>query len=595
MLKRRRIFWQTVPLQIFLVAALLLFVTIDGSRRFHRLALDHLTGVLEDNARLASNLAADAVLSGDGKTVDSLCKTFGRSMSRRVTVIRSDGTVLGDSEKDPASMENHADRPEVREALSGRLGIMERYSMTLDKRMMYVAVPLASDGKVVGVARVSESLDDVKAFIRTARFRIGLMPWVVGFFLVLIVAAYAYRLRQSVTRFREGLSRIEQGDYQHPVYDVPIPALDPVAYGLNHAAEAVQRRMACVIRERDDLEAVLADMTEGVMVVDGNDRIQKFNRSAEKLFGQAFGAVLGRPVYEAIRNGALLRFIEKTQASSEPIEEDIVLHETQDIFLQAHGTPLHGSEGRIPGILLVFSDVTRLRRLENLRKEFVANVSHELKTPVTSIQGFVETLKGGAIENPKDAERFLDIIHRHTQRLNAMIDDLLNLSRIEQQAEKRDIILERNSVRDVLEEAVSVCQAKADAGTITLQVECGKDLFAMMRPDLMAQAVSNLIDNAVKYSGAGGQVTVRAVQKEDGIHIEVEDRGTGIPKEHLPRLFERFYRVDPSRSRDMGGTGLGLAIVKHVAQAHGGRTAVESEEGKWSVFSIVLPPEEKGK
>jgi two-component system phosphate regulon sensor histidine kinase PhoR len=589
MLKRRRIFWQTVPLQVLLVLALLLFVTIDGSRRFHRLALDHLTGILEENARLVSSLAAEKVLSGDVKAVDALCKTFGRSMSRRVTVIRSDGMVLGDSEKDPASMENHADRPEVLEAISGRPGIMQRYSLTLDKRMMYIAIPLTSNGKVIGVARVSESLDDVNAFVRAARFRIGLMPWVAGFLLALIAAAYAFRLRQSVVRFREALSSIERGDYRQRLYDVPMPVLDPVAYGLNHAVEAVQRRMADVIRERDDLEAVLADMTEGVMVVDGNDHIRKFNRSAERLFGQAFEAVRNRPVYEVIRNGDLLRFIEKMKASPEPIEEDIVLHDTHDIFLQAHGTALRGPEGRIPGILLVFSDVTRLRRLENLRKEFVANVSHELKTPVTSIQGFVETLKDGAIQNPKDAARFLDIIHRHAQRLNAMIDDLLDLSRIEQQAEKHEIVLNRNSVRDVLDEAVSVCQAQADARTIKIRVECGKDLFAMMRPDLLTQAVSNLIDNAVKYSDAGSEVTVRAEQKEDGIHIEVEDGGIGIPKENLPRLFERFYRVDPSRSRDMGGTGLGLAIVKHVAQAQGGRVEVESQEGKGSMFSIILP------
>jgi two-component system phosphate regulon sensor histidine kinase PhoR len=589
MLKRRRIFWQTVPLQISLILTLLLLVVLDGNRRFHRLALDQLTGVLEDNARLASGLAEAKVLSGDGKAVDALCKTFGRSMSRRVTVIRSDGVVLGDSEKDPASMENHADRPEVRDALSGRPGIMQRYSMTLDRRMMYVAVPITSNGKVIGVARVSESLDDVNAFVWAAHFRIGMMPWIAGFLLVLIAAAYGFRMKQSVARFGEALACIERGDYQHRFYDVPLPALDPIASGLNHAAEAVQRHLAGVIRERDSLEAVLADMTEGVMVVDERDLIQRFNRSAQQLFGLRLEDVKGRPAYEVIRNGDLLKFIEKTKSNAGPIEGDIVLHGTEDIFLQAHGTALRRADDRSGGILLVFSDVTRLRRLENLRKEFVANVSHELKTPVTSIQGFVETLKDGAITDPKEAERFLGIIHRHTLRLNAMIDDLLNLSRIEQQVEKRQIALERHSVRGILDEAVSLNQARADAKTIVIRVECGDELSAMMRPDLLSQAVSNLVDNAVKYSGAGGEVTVRAERNEEGIRIAVEDRGTGIPKEHLPRLFERFYRVDPSRSRDMGGTGLGLAIVKHVALAHGGRTDVESEVGKGSVFSIVLP------
>jgi len=365
MLKKRRFFWQTVPLQILLVLALLLFASIDGSRRFHRLALEHLTGVLEDNARLASNLTAEAAAAGDVKSVDALCKAFGRSMSRRVTVIRADGTILGDSEKDPASMQNHSDRPEVREALSGRHGIQQRYSMTLDRRMMYVAVPLNSGGRVVGAVRVSESLDDVAAFVRTARFRMGLLPWLAGFMVVFLGLLYARRLRRSVGRIREALIHIEKGDYSHRVDDVPVPVLDPVVYGLNHADESLKKRTASADREREKLEAVLSAMAEGVILIDGKDCIQKMNPSAERTLGLKFESLRGRPCYEVIRSGELLRFIEKIQKSREPLEENILLRDAGDQCLRVRGSQLARSDCGIQDILILLGGGTRPQPQEN--------------------------------------------------------------------------------------------------------------------------------------------------------------------------------------------------------------------------------------
>jgi two-component system phosphate regulon sensor histidine kinase PhoR len=261
-------------------------------------------------------------------------------------------------------------------------------------------------------------------------------------------------------------------------------------------------------------------------------------------------------------------------------------------FLQAHGTILHDAEDRGIGALVVLNDVTRIRKLESVRREFVANVAHEIRTPVTSIKGFVETLLDGALENPKNAEHFLNIIGRQAERLNAIIEDLLSLSRIEQETESAEIALKEGRIIDVLQAAVQLCEKKAAGKKIAVRLACEEDVSAKINPPLLEQALVNLIDNAINYSGRGSPVHVEAARGDTEIIIGVRDQGCGIAKQHLPRLFERFYRVDKARSRKLGGTGLGLAIVKHITQAHGGNVTVESTPGEGSTFRIHLPKPE---
>jgi two-component system phosphate regulon sensor histidine kinase PhoR len=258
-------------------------------------------------------------------------------------------------------------------------------------------------------------------------------------------------------------------------------------------------------------------------------------------------------------------------------------------MLNGHSTALYDEEGHRMGVLLVLNDVTRLRKLENVRRDFVANVSHEIKTPIAAIQGFVETLREGAMENKEDSERFLEIIQKHVRRLNAIIEDLLSLSRIEEEEGNQEIVLSQGRVRDVLSTAVQVSQVKATPTNIRMTLSCREDLMAEINPPLLEQAVVNLLDNAIKYSENGSTVRVEAKRSDEEIIISVRDEGCGIEKRHIPRLFERFYRVDKARSRKLGGTGLGLAIVKHVTQAHGGHVTVESTPGKGSVFNLHLP------
>jgi two-component system phosphate regulon sensor histidine kinase PhoR len=312
------------------------------------------------------------------------------------------------------------------------------------------------------------------------------------------------------------------------------------------------------------------------------------NKAAAELL-ESNDAAIGRSLQEVIRNVDLRRFVGESLVASHPIESDIVLHGKPDRVLQAHGTSLRDATGRGIGAVIVLNDITNFRRLENIRKDFVANVSHELKTPITSIKGFVETLLDGAISDPNDSQRFLRIIAKQADRLHAIIEDLLSLSKIEQCEDAGDIELQESSLHEVLESAIYACQPQATERNIDIRLTCDEHLTARINAPLLDQAVVNLLDNAVKYSEPGGRVDVSASAVNGEVTISVVDTGCGIPADELPRIFERFYRVDKARSRKLGGTGLGLAIAKHIVNVHHGRVTVESTVGKGSTFSIKLP------
>jgi two-component system phosphate regulon sensor histidine kinase PhoR len=330
-------------------------------------------------------------------------------------------------------------------------------------------------------------------------------------------------------------------------------------------------------------------MEEGVLAVDNHGTILSLNETCASLLGAESAKLRGRIIYEVIRKPDLLKFVETALASSASIDGDLRFYGAQDRWLDAHGTALHDAHHQKIGALIVLHDVTRLRHLENVRRDFVANVSHELRTPITSIKGFVETIVDEALDNKENALRFLKIVHRQVNRLDAIISDLLMLSRIERGSEEQTIEAEPEPLREVLRAAAEMCQQRAADKGITLAVECPEDLTATVNAPLLEQAVVNLVDNAIKYSGEGASVQVEGYRDADSVVIRVKDDGCGIAAKHLPRLFERFYRVDKARSRELGGTGLGLAIVKHIVMAHQGSVYVESTVGKGSTFYIRLP------
>jgi two-component system phosphate regulon sensor histidine kinase PhoR len=334
---------------------------------------------------------------------------------------------------------------------------------------------------------------------------------------------------------------------------------------------------------------MLSSMEEGVLAIDNEGAILSLNNAFAALLGAEPATLQGRSIYEVVRKADLLRFIESALAGASPVEGEIQIRGAQDRWVSAHGTALHDSQRGKIGVLIVLHDVTRLRHLEEVRRDFVANVSHELRTPITSIKGFIETLLEGAMEDKDNAGRFLRIMLRQVNRLDAILGDLLALSRIEKGSDEQMIELAPDSVRGVLLAAVETCEKKAADKGVKIAVVCPEELIAEINAVLLEQAVINLLDNAVKYSEPGSVVEIHAGREGIDLLIRVKDQGCGIEAQHLPRLFERFYRVDKARSRELGGTGLGLAIVRHIALAHRGSVSVESTVGVGSTFSLRLP------
>ena len=358
-----------------------------------------------------------------------------------------------------------------------------------------------------------------------------------------------------------------------------------VALALSESLKTLDRRLRYVMEQRESEGVVISSMAEGVLVIDQEEKIVRINPAAANFLGTTSEDALGRAIQEVARNSELQRFVGNVIAKQRPEEGEIVLQGSQNRSLRMSGRELLSSEGEPVGCIVVLSDITRLRRLERTRSDFIANVSHELKTPVTSIQGFAETLLDGALDSPGDARKFLGIIARQAERLGKIFDEMLVLSKLEQEEQ---VVLKSQPIRPILELSAQASELRAESKKITIEISCANDLQAACNEALLEQAISNLIDNAVKYSPAGSNVAVCADQSEGQVFISVKDNGPGIESQHLPRIFERFYRVDKGRSRAEGGTGLGLAIVKHIAQVHGGQAVVESTPSKGSTFTIFL-------
>jgi two-component system phosphate regulon sensor histidine kinase PhoR len=357
---------------------------------------------------------------------------------------------------------------------------------------------------------------------------------------------------------------------------------------MNETASKVRTAMDSLTEQRNMLDAVLESMTEGVMAIGCDERLIGMNHFACELLGIDIEKARGRLIQEATRDVDLLGFIKTSLDSGKLEETEITLNGSRERIVKLTGSPLHGSDGSMTGAIVVLADCTKLRHLEGIRRDFVANVSHELKTPITSIKGFVETLLGGAKDSPEETRKFLEIISKHAARLNGIVEDLMELSRIEEAQASGSITLDEADPRKAVELSVAYMKDKADLKKIVIEsdIKPGK---CRMNLSLIEHAVSNLLDNAINYSEEARKVYVSGQAVGSDYAIKVRDEGIGIEKHHLPRIFERFYRVDKGRDRSKGGTGLGLAIVKHIMEAHGGSVSVESDLGIGSTFTITLP------
>ena len=586
---KKRLIWQLFPVYVLVTLLSLAAVTVYTARSVSSFHMANVRANLEVRARLVADDIREAIGDRAEHAIQTMVTDLGNKSATRVTVILPSGVVVGDSEESPKNMDNHGNRPEVVEAMSGEIGHAVRFSHTTQRDFVYVAIPVDDGESLVAVLRCSLPLAGIQALLWSNRTDMALGAAVVGVLGIFASWIVARRITRPLEQLRLGAESFSRGDLAHRIHATGSEEIAALGHAMNQMALELEERIRNITEQRNEQEAVLSSMLEGVLAVDTDGCIISMNRSASQMLKVDLLEGRGKSMESVVRNTVFQQFIERVLKSDVPIEEESALHVQREQIVQLHGTALRDADGNSVGAVVVLNDVTQLRRLEQVRTDFVANASHELRTPITSIKGYAETLRDGALAEPERAQGFVEVIVKQADRLTAILEDILALSRIEAGKTREELRLEKVKLSEVMETVLTFCNAKAEEKNIELIVDCPDSLEVRANSQLIEQGVTNLVDNAIKYSSAHEKVRIEAEQVGEEVVIRVRDNGVGISPEHVPRLFERFYRVDKARSRNLGSTGLGLAIVRHIAAAHQGEVRVESAPGRGSTFSIHLP------
>ena len=574
---KRSIFYKLLGINFLLILFLSSLILIISFNTIKNHYIATLASELEDIAYSLSYKILPLFDESNSGKMDLLVKEIGRSIKPRITIIEIDGRVLADSKKDPFSMENHRDRPEVRVALNGGIGKSLRFSATVQENMLYVAVPAVKEGKIVGVIRVSLFVKDIDALLRNLRGKIlKITGIIVAIFLVLSIF-FSIRVSKDIKTLVKASERMAKGDFNTKIFLNRKDEFGKLALSFNKMAEELKGLFDTLDTKQKELEGIISSLKEGLLVIDKEGEIILSNKSFENVIGKE--EIKGKYYWEVIPSSELIELLRKVlkNKNKKNVSGEIAIG--KNIFLCSISS-IHAREEWVT----VLHDITELRKLETVRKDFVANVSHELRTPLTAIKGGVETLED---QIPGEAKEYLDIIKKHTERIINIVEDLLTLAELEE----KDLSSEFKKVNviDVARNVYKVYKQKADEKGIDLKFQATDSPIEITGDGFkLEQMFINLVDNAIKYTEKG-YVIISIEKINRKVKITVEDSGIGIPKKHLDRIFERFYVVDKSRSRKLGGTGLGLSIVKHVVNLHNGEINVESLPEKGTKFVVFLP------
>lgn len=583
----KKISWKLFFTYIIIIIICITFTGILAIISLRNFYINHLSSNLKSNAILVVNILKDDLTTNNLSQIKLKTKDLGKELEIRITIIDINGIILGDSEKDPALMENHSDRPEIKEALQGKTGKSIRYSSTLEIDMLYLAIPIIKNNQTLGIARLALPLTEVNKNISNLHKIIILataIALVIASIISLIISLTITRPLQEMTKVSQ---KISKGDFSKKLKILNQDEIGQLADSLNLMSEELENKIRIISEDKDKMKVVLSSVIEGIVAIDKEGRIILFNHALKNMIDCSSDRVLEKFHWEIIRNNQLNELLKETLQKGQALTREITLFSPQEKIFHASANPLT-EKNKVWGAVVVLNDITEIKKLEKMRSEFVANVSHELRTPLTSIQGFVETLKEGAINDPEKAHYFLKIIEKQSDRLNNLIEDLLQLSKIESQ--EITMNLQSIDLRDLINKTISEFKKKIEQKDHKIKINISPQLpLVKADPEQIEVVFRNLLDNAVKYTPDGGEIYISALEKAENIYIEVTDNGIGVSAEHLPRIFERFYRANKDRSRKLGGTGLGLAIVKHIVQAHKGTIGVESKPGKGSKFFFTLP------
>ena len=543
------------------------------------------TQVVEQRLQFEARLVAYDLTDQPKGKLEAAVRAVAQRAQSRITVIGHDGVVLADSQHDPETMENHANRPEVREALAGRIGSSVRHSATLDRDLCYVALPFTYRGQPGFVLRLAVPLTEVKTGISAVRWRIIYASAATAALALVLAYFLSMRMSRRIRRIQAFAERLPFASKEEALEPEANDELGALSRALNYVAGRLRESMEQLRIESARREAILASLVDGVLAVDHKMRILFCNESFAQATGTVPAPAKGTHLLTAQRDSALFGMVEQVLRTGEPKKQRIELASRGERVFEAHAAPLAAEEGR--GAVVVLHEITEIERLARVRQDFVANVSHELRTPLAAILGYAETLLEGAMQDSETAKRFLETIKAHAVRLNNISADLLTLSELDSGVSTAPP--STFSLQESVESAIRTVEAEAQLRQVRLIYQNGGQITLHSYRLRFEQALVNLLDNAIKFNRPGGQVQVESWCDSGQVTIRISDTGCGIPAQDLPRIFERFYRVDRARSRQVGGTGLGLSIVKHAVELMKGVIEVQSEVGKGSTFTMILP------